>query len=82
MQKRATADAVPATTALTTPATKRPKTERGYYLMKSEADVFSIDDLAARMNQTEPWDGTLYYLIVEEQRWVMFVLLCVFAPRA
>lgn len=31
--------------------------EKGYYLMKSEADVFSIDDLAARDQQTEPWDG-------------------------
>jgi predicted RNA-binding protein with PUA-like domain len=25
--------------------------------MKSEADVFSIDDLSDRPNQTEPWDG-------------------------
>jgi predicted RNA-binding protein with PUA-like domain len=25
--------------------------------MKSEADVFSIDDLSERPNQTEPWDG-------------------------
>lgn len=25
--------------------------------MKSEADVFSIDDLASRPHQTEPWDG-------------------------
>lgn len=30
---------------------------RSYFLMKSEADVFSIDDLASRSNQTEPWDG-------------------------
>ena len=30
---------------------------RHYYLMKSEPDVFSIDDLAARPQQTEPWDG-------------------------
>ena len=29
----------------------------GYYLMKSEADVFSIDDLAERDQQIEPWDG-------------------------
>lgn len=28
-----------------------------YYLMKSEVDVFSIDDLAKREDQTEPWDG-------------------------
>lgn len=27
------------------------------YLMKSEPDEFSIDDLAARLEQTEPWDG-------------------------
>ena len=25
--------------------------------MKSEAEVFSIDDLASRPNQIEPWDG-------------------------
>jgi predicted RNA-binding protein with PUA-like domain len=25
--------------------------------MKSEPDVFSIDDLSTRPNQTEPWDG-------------------------
>jgi predicted RNA-binding protein with PUA-like domain len=31
--------------------------KRGYYLMKSEADVFSIDDLASRDKQIEPWDG-------------------------
>ncbi len=28
-----------------------------YWLMKSEPDVFSIDDLAARPRQTEHWDG-------------------------
>jgi predicted RNA-binding protein with PUA-like domain len=28
-----------------------------YWLMKSEPAAFSIDDLAARPNQTEPWDG-------------------------
>ena len=27
------------------------------YLLKSEPDEFSIDDLAARPQQTEPWDG-------------------------
>lgn len=27
------------------------------YLLKSEPDDFSIDDLAARPEQTEPWDG-------------------------
>ena len=27
------------------------------YLLKSEPDEFSIDDLAARPEQTEPWDG-------------------------
>ena len=33
--------------------------ERKYWLMKSEPDVFSIDDLKA--NQTEPWDGVRNY---------------------
>ncbi|KAI3423961.1 hypothetical protein D9Q98_009795 [Chlorella vulgaris] len=28
-----------------------------YYLMKSEPDVFGIDDLQQRPGQTEPWDG-------------------------
>ncbi len=28
-----------------------------YWLMKSEPDCFSIDDLAARPKQTEAWDG-------------------------
>ena len=27
------------------------------YLLKSEPDDFSIDDLATRLEQTEPWDG-------------------------
>lgn len=29
--------------------------------MKSEPDVFSIDDLANRATQTEPWDGVRNY---------------------
>lgn len=32
-----------------------------YWLMKSEPDVFGIDDLAQRPNQTEPWDGVRNY---------------------
>ena len=32
-----------------------------YWLMKSEPDEFSIDDLAARPRQTEPWDGVRNY---------------------
>jgi len=32
-----------------------------YWLMKSEPDVFGIDQLAARPNQTEPWDGVRNY---------------------
>jgi len=31
------------------------------WLMKSEPAVFSIDDLAARPEQTEPWDGVRNY---------------------
>ena len=31
------------------------------WLMKSEPDVFGIDDLAARPDQTEPWDGVRNY---------------------
>ena len=32
-----------------------------YWLMKSEPDAFSIDDLYRRPNQTEHWDGVRNY---------------------
>ncbi|MDD1609040.1 MAG: EVE domain-containing protein [Methylococcaceae bacterium] len=32
-----------------------------YWLMKSEPDSFSIDDLMQRPQQTEPWDGVRNY---------------------
>ena len=32
-----------------------------YWLMKSEPNEFGIDDLAARPNQREPWDGVRNY---------------------
>ena len=32
-----------------------------YWLMKSEPDTFSIDDLINRPEQTEPWDGVRNY---------------------
>ncbi len=32
-----------------------------YWLMKSEPNAFSIDDLAHRSDQTEPWDGVRNY---------------------
>ncbi|MEY2700724.1 MAG: hypothetical protein RIQ52_1479, partial [Pseudomonadota bacterium] len=32
-----------------------------YWLMKTEPDVFSIEDLAGRPGQTEPWDGVRNY---------------------
>ena len=32
-----------------------------YWLMKSEPDVFGIDDLKARPKKTEPWDGVRNY---------------------
>lgn len=34
-----------------------------YWLMKSEPEEFSIDDLAARPDQTEPWDGVRNYQV-------------------
>lgn len=34
---------------------------RQYWLFKSEPDVFSIDDLASRPEQREPWDGVRNY---------------------
>jgi len=33
----------------------------GYWLMKSEPDVFGIDHLKGRPKQTEPWDGVRNY---------------------
>ncbi|MGZ5051351.1 MAG: EVE domain-containing protein [Methylobacter sp.] len=32
-----------------------------YWLMKSEPEVFGIDDLRNKPNQTEPWDGVRNY---------------------
>jgi predicted RNA-binding protein with PUA-like domain len=32
-----------------------------YWLMKSEPDAFGIDDLEARSDSTEPWDGIRNY---------------------
>jgi predicted RNA-binding protein with PUA-like domain len=32
-----------------------------YWLMKSEPEEFSIDDLKSRPNRTEPWDGVRNY---------------------
>jgi len=32
-----------------------------YWLMKSEPEAFSIDDLAKKTSQTEPWDGVRNY---------------------
>ncbi|MDX1655265.1 MAG: EVE domain-containing protein, partial [Candidatus Competibacteraceae bacterium] len=32
-----------------------------YWLLKSEPETFSIDHLAARAQQTEPWDGVRNY---------------------
>jgi predicted RNA-binding protein with PUA-like domain len=34
-----------------------------YWLMKSEPDTFSIDDLAKCPKQTEPWDGVRNYQV-------------------
>ncbi|GHB99293.1 EVE domain-containing protein [Cerasicoccus arenae] len=34
---------------------------RKYWLMKTEPDVFSFDDLKDRPHQTEPWDGIRNY---------------------
>ena len=34
---------------------------RAYWLMKTEPEVFSLADLRARPQQTEPWDGIRNY---------------------
>ena len=43
------------------PAKKPPAAPSNFWLMKSEPDTFSIDDLARRPKQTEPWDGVRNY---------------------
>ncbi|EIT69088.1 EVE domain-containing protein [Hydrocarboniphaga effusa] len=40
-------------------ATQKPS----YWLMKSEPDAFSIDDLEKRPKQTEPWNGVRNYQV-------------------
>lgn len=35
--------------------------DMAYWLFKTEPDAFSIDDLANRVDQTEPWDGVRNY---------------------
>jgi len=42
-----------------------------YWLMKSEPDSFSIDDLMQRPEQTEPWDGVRNYQARNMMRDVM-----------
>ncbi len=49
--------AAAAAAAAAAPAQDGGERAQQFFLMKSEPDVFSIDDLAARPNQTEPWDG-------------------------
>lgn len=38
-----------------------PRAPRQYWLLKSEPDVFSFDDLLAAPGQTTPWDGVRNY---------------------
>ncbi len=40
---------------------KRMNKNMAYWLFKTEPDAFSIDDLASRPGQTEPWDGVRNY---------------------
>lgn len=35
--------------------------KKRYWLMKTEPDVFSFDDLVSRPDRTEPWDGIRNY---------------------
>lgn len=37
-----------------------------YFLMKSEPDVFSIDDLAGSPNQTNIWEGVRNFQVIAE----------------
>jgi len=45
-----------------------------YWLMKSEPGAFSIDDLALRPRQTEPWDGVRNYQV--QIRFPFFKIRC------
>jgi predicted RNA-binding protein with PUA-like domain len=38
-----------------------PRSRKKYWLLKSEPDAFSINDLQARPKQTEAWDGVRNY---------------------
>ena len=40
---------------------KKKLSKQSYWLMKTEPDVFSIDDLAAAPNQSTYWDGVRNY---------------------
>ena len=42
-----------------------------YWLMKSEPDEFSFDDLEQRPQQTEPWDGVRNYQARNMMRYTM-----------
>jgi len=47
--------------AVPTPSAPLPINSGRGWLMKSEPDTFSIDDLAQRKNQIEPWNGVRNY---------------------
>uniref|UniRef100_A0A383V9Z6 Thymocyte nuclear protein 1 n=1 Tax=Tetradesmus obliquus TaxID=3088 RepID=A0A383V9Z6_TETOB len=53
----AAAAAAPSTTAATADALTSDAPVQQFFLVKSEPDAFSIDQLEARPNQTEGWDG-------------------------
>ena len=55
MPRKPTASAKP-----TAPAPPRPKAARQYWLMKSEPDAFSLDEL--RRKGTAPWDGVRNFM--------------------
>lgn len=46
---------------VTIPRTHTKARIMGYWLMKSEPDVFGLEDLKARPKKTEPWDGIRNY---------------------
>jgi len=47
---------------------KAPKLKKGYWLFKSEPNVFSFDDLKAKGKKGEEWDGVRNYLARNNMR--------------
>ncbi|MDZ4079396.1 MAG: EVE domain-containing protein [Hydrocarboniphaga sp.] len=59
-------------------ATQKPS----YWLMKSEPDAFSIDDLEKRPKQTEPWNGVRNYQLAFSRQLKASNTIAALRPKA